>query len=262
MPSRRDVLKTITLAAVTNPRVSLGAPPDPKPNILLVIVDDLNCCISPYTPEQGVVSPNFERLREWGAMFESACAAVPACSPSRTALLLGQDPMKTEVFVNEQLWLDAKNVSTSATLVGHFRANGWTTEGTGKVFHASIKDLRNSDWTDYWLPENYADKDGSGPSIAASAMGHFDFGPGDVAAAPDIATTDWTIGRIRDGSLDQGGCFLALGLNRPHLPQIVPQKYFDLYPERVALPPGYWPGSTDITGNLRDMDDIGHSRPC
>ena len=70
MPSRRDVLKTITLAAVTNPRVSLGATPDPKPNILLVIVDDLNCCISPYTPEQGVVSPNFERLRDWGAMFE------------------------------------------------------------------------------------------------------------------------------------------------------------------------------------------------
>jgi arylsulfatase A-like enzyme len=195
-------------------------------------------------------------------MFQAACAAVPACSPSRTAMLLGQDPMKTEVFVNEQLWLDAKNVSTSATLVGHFRANGWVTEGTGKTFHGSLKDLRSSDWTDYWLPENYDDRDGTGTRISASASAptpNFDFGPGDGPSAPDVATTDWAIGRISDGYLDQGGCFLALGLNRPHLPQVVPQKYFDLYPERVALPPGYWPGSTDIIGNRPDRDDLGHS---
>jgi arylsulfatase A-like enzyme len=258
MPSRREILKTITLATVANPRVSLGATPDPKPNIVFIVADDLNCCISPYTPEQGVVSPNFERLRNWGVMFRSPCAVVPACSPSRTAMLLGQDPMRTEVFVNEQFWVDARTAPTSATLVGHFRANGWITEGTGKVFHG---DLRASDWTDYWLPENYADRDGAGPSIAASATSFFsfDFGPGDLAAAPDIATTDWTIGRIRDGYLDQGGCFLALGLNRPHLPLVVPQKYFDLYPERVALPPGYWPGSTDIVGNQPDAEDIGHS---
>jgi arylsulfatase A-like enzyme len=261
MPTRRDLLKAITLASVANPKVTLGDEPDRKPNILFLVVDDLSTCISPYTTDQGVVSPNFERLKQWGVMFEAACVSVPACSPSRTAMLLGQDPMKTEIFANEQRWLDAKTAATSATLVGHFHSNGWTTEGTGKVFHGLIPDLRASDWTAYWLPENYADRDGVGPPIAASAkdLSYFDFGPGDAAAAPDVETTDWTIGRIRDGLLDNGGCFLALGLNRPHLPQIVPQRYFDLYPEHVALPPGYWPGSTDVAGNLPDTEDLGHS---
>ena len=191
-------------------------------------------------------------------MFEHAYAAVPACSPSRTAMLLGMDPMRTGTFVNLQSWLFAKVPAGATSLFGHFRSHGWYLGGTGKLFHRSIADLRTSDWDDYWQPGNYgAWNSDTATDIAASADGSFDFGPSEIAGRSDLACTGWIVERLRAGAFDAGSSFLALGLNRPHLPHSVPQEWFEPYPERVTLPLGYWPGATDLDGNLPDQEDLG-----
>ena len=135
--SRRIVLRTLAFGSVAQAGLSLAAgAQSARPNVMLIIVDDLNCCISPYSPALEVHSPNFERLKSWGAMFENAYAAVPACGPSRTAMLLGMDPMCTGIFVNRQSWLDAETPDEAVSVFGHFRAHGWYVGGTG-IFHRS-----------------------------------------------------------------------------------------------------------------------------
>jgi arylsulfatase A-like enzyme len=264
MVSRRTAIKTIvastlstSLSTAAMTRASRAQPV--RPNIVLVICDDMNCAISPYAPTQRVFSPNFERLKDFGVMFENAYAAVPACAPSRTAIMLGVEPTTSGVFINSQNWQEAAPLG-APSLFGHFRALGWELFGTGKLFHLADRDLRASDWSDYWVPNGYFERLGeAGVKTAASADGHFDFGPSERAAAPDVECTDWAIGQIASGAFDRGGAFVALGLARPHLPFLVPQEWFDHYPEVVEVPAGYWPGSRTYDGNVPDQADLGRT---
>ena len=57
--------------------------------------------------------------------------------------------------------------------------------------------------------------------------------------------------------------YLAVGLHKPHLPHIVPKKYFDMYPEEgeISLPPNMevptdfpaeaWSSSGEAENSLR-----------
>ena len=129
------------------------------------------------------------------------------------------------------------------------RANSSTTAQTSCAI---------SDWTDYWQPDQYFDRlTDLEHDSAASAEGQFDFGPNETAALPDAECASWIADRIRSGFLDAGGGFLALGLARPHQPHLVPQEWFDRYPGTVEVPPGYWPGSTTLDGNIPDQEDLG-----
>ncbi|HET9069678.1 MAG TPA: sulfatase-like hydrolase/transferase, partial [Amaricoccus sp.] len=230
-----------------------------RPNVILIVCDDLNCSISPYAPEQRVHSPNFERLRDMGAMFENAFAVVPACAPSRASMLLGLMPTTSGLFTNGQNWQDATPAGAES-LFGHLRKQGWDTFGTGKLFHGAGWDLRQSDWTGYWMPERYYERlEEREPAIAASASEGFDFGPSEEAAMPDVECTDRVIDRIASGGLDAGGVVVALGLARPHLPLRVGQAWFDLYPGEVERPPGYWPGARTHEENLPDQADLGRT---
>ena len=59
--------------------------------------------------------------------------------------------------------------------------------------------------------------------------------------------------------------FLSAGLHKPHLPHIVPQKYFDLYPDvgKISLPhnlevPLNFPKEAwSPSGEMRGYDDMG-----
>lgn len=65
-----------------------------KPNILLILVDDLGwkdlaCQDNPF-----LSTPNIDRLAEQGMQFSDAYAAAPVCSPTRAAILTGKSPAR------------------------------------------------------------------------------------------------------------------------------------------------------------------------
>lgn len=74
------------LAAGVNGR---GAPG--RPNILLVIADDASWAHFGANGDPAVRTPHFDRVAREGANFRQAFCSSPSCTPSRAALLTGQD---------------------------------------------------------------------------------------------------------------------------------------------------------------------------
>lgn len=71
-----------------------------NPNVLFIAIDDLNNFALGTHPD--VKTPNIDRLARRGVLFTNAHCAVPACNPSRTALLTGVSPFVSGVYYNKQ----------------------------------------------------------------------------------------------------------------------------------------------------------------
>ena len=73
-----------------------------RPNVLFMIVDDLNGWIGCLDPRLGAQTPQIDRLASRGTLFGNAHCAAPVCNPSRTALLTGLRPSTTGIYDNLQ----------------------------------------------------------------------------------------------------------------------------------------------------------------
>jgi len=64
---------------------------EPRPNILLILADDLGSGdVRCYNPESKVPTPNIDRLAATGLRFTDAHSPATVCTPSRYALMTGQ----------------------------------------------------------------------------------------------------------------------------------------------------------------------------
>ena len=78
------------------PSPLLAAPP-PRPNIVLILFDDLGWRDFATTGHPTHQTPNIDALAREGVRFTQAYAACPVCSPSRAALLTGRYPTPSGV---------------------------------------------------------------------------------------------------------------------------------------------------------------------
>jgi len=60
-----------------------------KPNVLFIVIDDMNDWISLLDPQSPIKTPNLERLAKRGTLFTKAYCISAACNPSRVATLTG-----------------------------------------------------------------------------------------------------------------------------------------------------------------------------
>jgi arylsulfatase A-like enzyme len=65
-----------------------------KPNIILILADDLGINDLSCYGRTEQPTPNLDRLAKEGARFTTAYCAQPICSPSRAALLTGKSPAR------------------------------------------------------------------------------------------------------------------------------------------------------------------------
>ena len=66
----------------------------PRPNVLVVVVDDLRWDEFGAAGHAYLETPNIDRLATEGAWFANSFHAVPLCSPNRATLLTGQYPSR------------------------------------------------------------------------------------------------------------------------------------------------------------------------
>jgi len=88
-------------------RAETAAPGRPKPNILFLISDDMNCRVSCYG-DPLAKTPNIDRLASWGTRFERAHCQFPLCNPTRCSVLSGRYPT----------WVDLCGIDGPGTLEG------------------------------------------------------------------------------------------------------------------------------------------------
>ncbi len=119
-----------------------------QPNVLLIMVDDLNDYQGVFGGHPQAKTPNIDRLAKSGTVFVNAHTNVPVCSPSRNSLFTGIYPHNSRDFGWTPHFKQAV-LKDHKTLIEVFKENGYTTLGTGKLLHKNVKKY----WDEWGVPE-------------------------------------------------------------------------------------------------------------
>ncbi|MBM3861151.1 MAG: sulfatase [Verrucomicrobia bacterium] len=256
-----------------------------KPNVLFVIVDDLNCRIGCYG-DPVAKAPNLDRLAARGVRFDRAYCNFPLCNPTRSSVLSGLYPTTTGVLDNKTWLVPPKG---HPTLPQHFQQHGYARAEFGKIWHEPAnngeidpanppKPLGPNPWytpaqraeqqrtqSDFWtITRNYDHYRADPPPesmVEALRKSANAFGPVPVGkGTPDITHADEAIRFLQGHNASVQPFFLAVGFKKPHVPLKAPQEYFDLYkPEELPLPPDFaneptLPRDADPRNTRRNLD--------
>jgi N-sulfoglucosamine sulfohydrolase len=69
---------------------------DPRPNMILIIADDMNWDDSGAYGHPTIRTPNIDKLAQQGMLFTQAFLTTSSCSPSRTSIITGKYPHNTD----------------------------------------------------------------------------------------------------------------------------------------------------------------------
>lgn len=250
------IIALILVFIVAPAQVLDGAEPG-KPNVLFIAVDDMRCDLGCYGVKE-VLSPNLDRLAASGVLFTRAYCQVAVCNPSRASLMTGLRPDTSKVW---DLPTDFRTtIPDAVTIPQHFRKHGYHALGYGKIFHNPFPDDVSWDEPHEW-PKNarlWSDdakaqlvkvksemRAAGEPERAIERLRSLGTERVDIddSEHADGAMADQVIAAMRDLAGKDQPFFLAAGFILPHLPFVVPTKYWDLYdPAKITLAPnGYLP---------------------
>src|SRR5205085_6707364 len=103
-----------------------------KPNVLIVLCDDLGYGDLGCYGHPMIRTPHLDKLAGQGVRFTECYAAAPVCSPSPAGLLAGRTPSRTGVYT----WIDPANLmhlpAREVTLATLLRRAGYRTAHVGK----------------------------------------------------------------------------------------------------------------------------------
>ena len=107
-----------------------------RPNVLFLIVDDLNDMPLHPAGKPHVPTPNFDRLAARGVSFTNAHCNDPICAPSRSSMMTGIYPQTSSLYWFED-YRQNYLLSRSVTLTEHLATNGYGVYSVGKIYHGN-----------------------------------------------------------------------------------------------------------------------------
>jgi iduronate 2-sulfatase len=256
MPGKGNLQKVKVYRPAVTSKVSAIKPKTKRKNILFVVCDDLNTHVS-SSGYKNISTPNLTRLANESITFNRAFCQYPVCGPSRASFLSGLYPQSTGVLNNT---FDIRKTRPGTiSMPQFFKENGYWTAGVGKVFHNTKSDHGDMAWHENLRFEN------DELEVVREARVKFESEYGSIDKQPNKkkwkeiqkqvsaklnAQTPPGKGRsgLRDEQHKDGKnarqivqwlenksygdkpFFISLGLQKPHVPFLAPDKYFDLYP--------------------------------
>ena len=206
-----------------------------KPNILLVMADQLAAQALQLYGNQVCKTPNLDRLADEGAVFTNNYSNNPLCVPSRASMLTGQLSPDIDVYDN------ANEIASSLPTMAHFmRASGYQTFLCGKMHFIGPDQLHGFEerlTTDVYPADFQWIADWSaGPAFVPSGTAL----NGVVEAGPCVRTMQedydddvayQAYRKIYDlaRSDNKKPFFGVVSFTSPHTPFNVSQRYWDLY---------------------------------
>jgi arylsulfatase A-like enzyme len=256
MPGKGNLQKVKVYRPAVTSKVSAIKPKTKRKNILFVVCDDLNTHVS-SSGYKNISTPNLTRLANESITFNRAFCQYPVCGPSRASFLSGLYPQSTGVLNNT---FDIRKTRPGTiSMPQFFKENGYWTAGVGKVFHNTKSDHGDMAWHENLRFEN------DELEVVREARVKFESEYGSIDKQPNKkkwkeiqkqvsaklnAQTPPGKGRsglrddqhkdgknarqvvqwLEDKSYGDKPFFISLGLQKPHVPFLAPDKYFDLYP--------------------------------
>ncbi len=259
----------IILSLILSSLLSINSWSQDKPNVILIMCDDLNDYQGIFGGHKQAKTPNIDKLAASGIQFVNAQSNVPICQPSRNSLFTGVYPHQSKDFGWTPL-LKQPVLKNNKTLIKFFKENGYKTLGTGKLTHGKPP----KEW-DEWganFKHNYGpiynngEKNVAHPSVPApfNSIGHVDGSYGRLSTAgistgekgkpgwvygwdkkpfryineedrdllQDEKHAKWAVKKIKEmeNSGTEQPFFMGIGFVRPHTPLHAPDKYFDMFP--------------------------------
>ena len=219
-----------------------------QPNILIIMVDQLNGTLFPDGPAEWLHTPHLKRLAGRSTRFATTYTASPLCAPGRASFMSGLLPSRTEVYDNA-----AEFSATIPTYAHHLRRAGYQTCLSGKMHFVGpdqmhgfeerlTTDIYPADfgWTpDYrkpgeridWWYHNMGSVTGAGVAEITNQMEYDD----EVAYHANRKIYDFARGHD-----DRPWC-LTVSFTHPHDPYVARKKYWDFYADCDHLMPEVGP---------------------
>ena len=215
-----------------------------SPNILILMVDQLNGTLFPDGPADWLHTPNLRALAARSVRFANAYTASPLCAPGRASFMAGQLPSRTRVYDNA-----AEFASDIPCYTHHLRRAGYHTCLSGKMHFVGPDQLHGFEqrlttdiypadfgWTpDYrkpgeridWWYHNMGSVTGAGVAEISNQMEYDD----EVAHHAKAKLYDLARGQ------DARPWCLTVSFTHPHDPYVARRKYWDLYGDCEHLLP-------------------------
>ncbi len=112
--------------------LSVGCAADNKPNVVLLVADDLGYGDLSCYGQKKLETPNIDRLAADGMQFRDFYSGNTVCSPSRACLMTGQHPGRVHCRGNGDESVIAALDSSMITLPRMFKNAGYATGAFGK----------------------------------------------------------------------------------------------------------------------------------
>ena len=279
--------------------ISFFAHASAQPNLVFIIVDDLNDLPLDPSTRPEIATPNIDRLAKKGVSFTNAHCTDPICAPSRVSLLYGLYPQSTGLF-----WFENPKqrgiFKDSIDLPHHLKNNNFDLYATGKIYHGGQK---QKVFNTYGVGTSY----GPHPVNGEPYMGHHSSQDhlfkamsnlshkweqtfGSLEDIPDWSHLEkgkkgwflygkpWSLNKGHDrdllpDELSANYCkdiltqkhskpfALFAGLVRTHTPLYAPQEYFDRFPlDSIKIPASIKNDLADCSTQLANKELYGFQR--
>jgi choline-sulfatase len=233
-----------------------------RPNLLILMVDQLTGTLWPDGPAPFLHAPNLLRLAARSVRFSRAYTPSPLCAPARAAVMSGRLPRRTRVFDNA-----AEFASDIPCLAHHLRRAGYQTSLVGKMHFVGPDQLHGFEerlttdiypadfgWTpdwrkpleriDWWY-HNLGSVTGAGVAEITNQLEYDD----EVTHLAERKLYDLARGH------DPRPWCVTVSLTHPHDPFVARRRYWDLYEGSPELaPPEAIPYAEQDPHSQRIMD--------